>query len=102
MKDSLIGQINPNLKAPEVRLPQPGQKKPEGPGFGEMLKDAISVVNEVQKQSDIQIQKFMAGESQDLHETLIAVQKADLSFQMMMQVRNKILQAYNEIMRMPV
>jgi flagellar hook-basal body complex protein FliE len=44
----------------------------------------------------------MAGESQDLHETLIAVQRADLTFQMMMQVRNKILQAYNEIMRMPM
>ena len=67
--------------------------------FGEILKDAISTVNELQKQSDKEIQKLMAGESQDLHTTLIAVQKADLSFQMMMQVRNKIVQAYQEIMR---
>ena len=42
----------------------------------------------------------MTGESQDLHTTVIAMQKADLSFQMMMQVRNKIVQAYQEIMRM--
>jgi flagellar hook-basal body complex protein FliE len=44
----------------------------------------------------------MTGETQDLHTTLIAMQKADMSFQTMMQVRNKIIQAYTEIMRMPV
>jgi len=44
----------------------------------------------------------MAGESEDLHSTLIAVQQADLSFQMMMQVRNKLVQAYQEITRMQV
>jgi len=102
MKDAMVGQINSNLQVPEIRVPQRGQKSPEGANFGDMLKDAISTVNEVQKQSDLQVQKLMAGESQDLHATLIAVQKADLNFQMMMQVRNKILQAYNEIMRMPV
>ena len=66
------------------------------------MKDAISTVNELQKQSDQEIQKYMTGESQDLHHTVIAMRKADLSFQMMMQVRNKIVQAYQEIMRMQV
>jgi flagellar hook-basal body complex protein FliE len=102
MKESLIGQVNPNLQVPEIRVPQKAHKAAQGPSFGEVLKDAISAVNEVQQQSDLQVQKLMTGESQDLHETLIAVQKADLTFQTMMQVRNKILQAYNEIMRMPV
>jgi flagellar hook-basal body complex protein FliE len=102
MSEQFIGQINPNLQVPEIRTPQKTSKGSAGPGFGEILQDAISAANEVQKQSDQQIQKLMAGESQDLHETLIAVQKADLNFQMMMQVRNKILQAYNEIMRMSV
>jgi flagellar hook-basal body complex protein FliE len=102
MKEPFIGQINPNLQIPELRTPQRIQKDSGGPSFGDFLKDAISAVNEVQKESDLQVQKLMAGESQDLHETLIAVQKADLTFQMMMQVRNKILQAYNEIMRMPM
>ena len=64
-----------------------------------MLKDAISTVNDLQKQSDTEIQKIMTGESQDLHTTVIAMQKADLSFQLMMQVRNKIVAAYQEIMR---
>jgi flagellar hook-basal body complex protein FliE len=99
MEQVIIGPLNPNLQVPEVRVPNRGSEK-NGTGFGEILKDAISTVNELQKQSDQEIQKLMTGESQDLHTTVIAMQKADLSFQMMMQVRNKIVQAYQEIMRM--
>ena len=102
MKDAIIGQLNPSLQLPEIRKPQMPGKDGVGPSFGEVLKDAITTVNEVQKQSNQEIEKLMTGESQDLHATLIAVQKADLSFQMMMQVRNKIVQAYQEIMRMQV
>ena len=100
MEQISIGTLNPNLQVPEIRSsPTPAGEKSKS-GFGEMLKDAISTVNELQKQSDQQIEKFITGESQDLHTTVIAMQKADLSFQMMMQVRNKIVQAYQEIMRM--
>jgi flagellar hook-basal body complex protein FliE len=99
MENGMLGQINPNLQVSEIRKPAgPGAEK-SGTGFGEALKDAISTVNELQKKSDQEVQKLMAGESQDLHTTVIAMQKADLSFQMMMQVRNKIVQAYQEIMR---
>jgi flagellar hook-basal body complex protein FliE len=98
MGQIIIGPLNPKLQMPEIHSPrlQEGEK---GAGFGDILKDAISTVNELQKQSDQEIQKLMAGESQDLHTTVIAMQNADLSFQMMMQVRNKIVQAYQEIMR---
>jgi flagellar hook-basal body complex protein FliE len=102
MKEAIIGQISPNLQVPEIRRPAGLEKNPAGLKFGEVLKDAIETVNELQKTSDTEIQKLITGESQDLHSTLIAVQKADLSFQMMMQVRNKIVQAYQEIMRMQV
>jgi flagellar hook-basal body complex protein FliE len=102
MKEVFIGPINPNMQVPEMRKPQ-GLGVEKGAGsFGDMLKDAISTVNNLQKQSDQEIQKIMAGESQDLHTTVIAMQKADISFQMMMQVRNKIVQAYQEIMRTQV
>jgi flagellar hook-basal body complex protein FliE len=102
MAEPLIGQINPNLQLPEIpRLRAPG-KTEEGASFGDVLKSAISTVNELQKQSDVEIQKLMTGETQDLHTTMIAVQKADISFQMMMQVRNKIVAAYQEIMRMQI
>jgi flagellar hook-basal body complex protein FliE len=102
MAQQSIGAINPNLQVPEIPRPRAAEKTGEGASFGDVLKDAISTVNELQKQSDHEIRKLMTGETQDLHTTLIAVQKADLSFQMMMQVRNKIVQAYQEIMRMPV
>jgi flagellar hook-basal body complex protein FliE len=102
MKEIFIGPINPNMQIPEIRKPQGlGVEKGSG-SFGNMLKDAISTVNDLQKQSDQEIQKVITGESQDLHTTVIAMQKADLSFQMMMQVRNKIVQAYQEIMRTQV
>ena len=93
MGQILIGPLNPKLQVPEVRAPQTHATEKGGTAFGELLKDAISTVNELQKQSDQEIQKLMTGESQDLHNTVIAMQKADLSFQMMMQVRNKIVQA---------
>jgi flagellar hook-basal body complex protein FliE len=99
MKEGIIGPINPNLQAPEIRRPRELVKEQGGTSFGETLRDAITTVNNAQKESDMAVQKLMTGESQDLHATLIAVQKADLSFQMMMQVRNKIIQAYQEIMR---
>ncbi len=102
MTDFMIGQINPKLQVPEIRKPAGLESSSGGVKFGEVLKDAIATVNELQKSSDVEIQKLMTGESQDLHSTLIAVQKADLSFQMMMQVRNKIVQAYQEIMRTQV
>jgi flagellar hook-basal body complex protein FliE len=102
MNEAMIGQINPNLQMPEIRKPDGLEKNSGGLKFGEVLKDAIETVNELQRNSDTEIQKLMTGESQDLHATLIAVQKADLSFQMMMQVRNKIVQAYQEIMRMQI
>jgi flagellar hook-basal body complex protein FliE len=100
MEQINIGPLNPKLQVPEIRSPQTGAGEKSSTGFGELLKDAISTANELQKQSDQQIENFMTGESQDLHTTVMAMQKADLSFQMMMQVRNKLVQAYQEIMRM--
>jgi flagellar hook-basal body complex protein FliE len=100
MEPASIYPLNPKLQVPEIRGSQVRAGESSRGDFGEILKDAISTANDLQKQSDQQIQNFIAGESQDLHTTVIAMQKADLSFQMMMQVRNKIVQAYQEIMRM--
>lgn len=102
MKEAIIGQISPSLQMPEIRKPGGLDKNSGGLKFGEVLKDAIETANQLQRSSDTEIQNLMTGESQDLHATLIAVQKADLSFQMMMQVRNKIVAAYQEIMRMQI
>jgi len=56
----------------------------------------------MQMQSDQAIQQLSTGENRNLHETMIAVEKASISFQFMSQIRNKALEAYQEVMRMPV
>jgi flagellar hook-basal body complex protein FliE len=70
--------------------------------FVDVLKDSINKVGELEKEADNEVQKLATMQTQDIHNTMIAVEKADLSFQMMMQIRNKIISAYEEIMRMQV
>ena len=72
------------------------------PSFGHTLRKALSDVNRVQMQADQAIQELAAGNRKDIHQTMIALEKAEISFQLMMQVRNKIMAAYEEIMRMQV
>jgi flagellar hook-basal body complex protein FliE len=73
-----------------------------GSSFGDMLKSSISKVNEMQTQSDTAIGELVAGRSKNIHETMLAIERADTSLKLAMQVRNKILDAYREIMRMQV
>jgi flagellar hook-basal body complex protein FliE len=85
-------------------MPTPGAVKPQGGGtssFGNLLNEAVQQVNDVEKSSQGELQKFLSNES-DLHSVMISLEKADLSFQTMMQVRNKIVQAYQEIMKSQV
>jgi flagellar hook-basal body complex protein FliE len=68
--------------------------------FGDILKQALQEVNQVSAQADTEARNLMTGESADMHSAMLAVQKADLSFQMMMAVRSKLIDAYREVMRM--
>jgi len=79
-----------------------GSPKAGTVSFGDLLTSAISETSKLQTQSAQEVEKLMTGEVQDVHTALIAVQKADLSFQMMMQVKNKLMTAYDDIMRMQV
>jgi flagellar hook-basal body complex protein FliE len=69
--------------------------------FSKLLNEAVQQVNDVEKGSQGELQKFLSNES-DLHSVMIALEKADLSFQVMMQVRNKIVSAYQEMMKSQV
>ena len=69
-------------------------------GFLGSLKDAIAQVNEVQLDASRSVDKFVGGESDNVHQMMMALQKADVSFQLMMQVRNKLVSAYEDIQRM--
>ncbi len=103
MQGPTIGKLPGILNVPELSKPVPspatGQAEKTS-SFGDFLKEAVNQVNEVQSQSDAQIRNFMAGKSTDIHSIMLAVNKADVSFQMMLQVRNRLVQAYQEIMRM--
>lgn len=74
-----------------------------GPNFAEMLGQAVGKVNETQQASNQLANAFEMGQSGvDLTDVMIASQKASVSFQAMTQVRNKLVQAYQDIMQMPV
>jgi flagellar hook-basal body complex protein FliE len=103
MSELLIQKTNPiqQLKELESKLGS-ADRKPGNENFTSVLNEALSEVDQAQKASDKQIQKVVSGDVQDVHSAMIAMQKADLSFQMMMQVRNKLIEAYHEVMRMQV
>jgi len=88
-----------------ARTPRPPQAMPAGTearSFQDFLADAISEVKHLQNEADTTIKQVVAGEIKDVSEAMIAVEKADVSFQTMMTVRNKVMTAYEEIMRMQI
>lgn len=76
--------------------------KAGGPGFLDSLKSAIGNVNDAQREAGRAVDALMTGDTQDIHRTMVALQQADVSFQLMMQVRNKLVTAYEEIQRMQI
>lgn len=70
--------------------------------FGDMLSNMVSEVNSAQLSGDNAIEKLQSGEAKHLHEVMIAVEEADVSLRMLVQLRNKAQTAYEEIMRMQI
>lgn len=70
--------------------------------FGEMLKGAIDSVNTSQQASDIATEKLINGGDIELHDVMIASQKASITLNTTLEIRNKVVEAYQEIMRMQV
>jgi flagellar hook-basal body complex protein FliE len=73
-----------------------------GKTFSDILTDSMGKVNLYQHQADSAIKELVAGRNKNIHETMLTIERADTSLKLMMQVRNKILDAYREIMRMQV
>lgn len=80
-----------------------GQAKAESAkGFSDLLFNAVKEVNKLHQTADKAIQNVQAGNTGGLHEAMIALEKADVSFRTMLTVRNKLIESYQEIMRMQV
>lgn len=95
-------RIIPGIAPPSMHArPAAGPGKPGDPAFLDALQKAISEASEAQKTADASTVELQSGKT-GIHETLIAVEKAEISFRLLMQVRNKVLEAYKEVMRMNV
>jgi flagellar hook-basal body complex protein FliE len=78
-------------------------EQPTQSGFGDMLKRSIDAVNDTQQKANAMRTSFEQGqEGLDLAEVMVAMQKSSLSFQAMVEVRNKLIEAYKDIKNMPV
>jgi len=75
----------------------PGTSANPSTGFWDTLKDTLGQVEQAQNEADQQVNDLVTGKGEDIHSAMTAVEKADLSFQLVMQVRNKIVQAYQQV-----
>ena len=74
----------------------------EGPGFSSVIGDALQQVDQLQRQANEASTMIATGQSTDLSTALMRVEEAGLAMQLALQVRNKLVESYQEIMRMPV
>lgn len=96
-----ISSIQP-VTAPALdRIPSaPQTGVAGGSSFREILSGSIAEVESQQSEAQSQVGKLLSGETEDLHTMALASQRAELSLEMFMQVRNKVVSAYQEVMRM--
>jgi len=88
----------PPLPAPDpVRLPS--ASRPAG-SFADVLAGAVREVENFGQSANQSVEQFLTGDGEELHTTALAVQRAELAFDLFLQARNKVVQAYQEIMRM--
>ena len=78
------------------------EAKPSGGGFADQLSKAIGSVNDLQAQAGQAQDAFLAGEPVELHDVMIKAEEAGLAMDLLLEVRNRLVEGYKEIMRMPV
>ncbi|MBM3813883.1 MAG: flagellar hook-basal body complex protein FliE [Acidimicrobiia bacterium] len=83
-----------------VKMPETGVST--SGGFASMLNEAIHRVENFRVDSEQKIDRFLSGEDEEVHKVVMAAQQAELSFELFLQAKNKVVQAYQEIMRMQV
>jgi flagellar hook-basal body complex protein FliE len=92
----------PTVSVMEHATASPSVSGARPSGFMDSLQHAISKVNDIQLEANQATEALMTGQTQNIHQTMVALQEADVSFQLMMQIRNKLVSAYEEIQRMQI
>ena len=114
-RPATIAPVPPELAAPKaipfteleglspgiVPLSSPATKT-DPAGFGQMVDDLVTGVQAKQTVANDSLKSLFAGKNVSLHQTMIAMEEASISFQLMVEVRNKLLESYQELMRMQV
>lgn len=109
---SPVGFVNPVNASPLTRIDAPLPKSPLAPsgplpaspneGFDQLLEGIVSTVTTKQEAAQAMTRKVLLGESDQLHQSVIAMQEASVAFSLMVEVRNKLVESYQELMRMQV
>lgn len=89
-----IRQIDPLISQPT--------SQPPATSFGSVLESVIDKVELSHSNAQESVQRFVGGQEDELHSTILSVQRAEMEFEFALQVKNKVVQAYQEIMRMQI
>lgn len=86
----------------QVLTRQLGAGKAGERSFKETLVDFLEDVNRLQQEADESVKKLVKGEVSDIHQVMVRVEEAEVAFQLLLELRNKVIEAYQELMRMQV
>ena len=101
--NQVLQQMRSMASMAENKMPLEAGTAVSGPDFAQLLKDSVNQVNQTQKSAAGLSTAFESGDpAVNLSEVMVAIQKANVSFQAMTQVRNKLVEAYQEVMRMQI
>jgi flagellar hook-basal body complex protein FliE len=102
MADIKIDDIRRQLEDISLKSQVSPAKDPSAGNFADVLKNAVNDVNQDQLNAEKSINNYVSGKDTNLHNTLLSLEKAEISFKLMMQVRGKLMDAYQQIMRTSV
>jgi flagellar hook-basal body complex protein FliE len=100
-----MNPIRINVQPQEIKLldmPSPQPRAESAQKFKDVLSEFVGSVSKLQRQAGAAEQSFLKGEIADVHQVMIAVEEAAVAFELLMEVRNKLLESYQQIMRMPM
>ncbi len=101
MKDLIVNSVSPQAQAGIAKATQPGAKDNVS-GFSDVLRQSLDKVNNSMQEAGEMAVGLTSGKHSNIHETMIALEKANISFRLLTKVQGKVLGAYQEIMRMQV
>jgi len=102
MKEVRVDLSQFHFNIDDARLARAGSDSKREKGFEELLKDNLQKVNDLQFTADEGIEKLATGEAEDISQVVIAVQEAEVALRLLVEIRNKLVDAYQQLARMPV